>query len=362
MAPQTRAAPREQVRIFVSYSHLDRAWLGKFQVVLAPLLRDQGDLLLWDDSRIPPGEQWQAEVSRELQAASVAVLLVSQRFLASRFIAENELPPLLRRAEAEGIRILWIPIGACLYQESPLVDFQAAWDPARPLNTLKRPQQEHALVQIAQAIKDAANSPTAHRVSVQPGLMQALIERSPGQVPLMADWYAIPWPEVLGNAERIECALPRVDTWIEDEAGALEDLFARGGSIRVFLPMPGSHAAHRVGEHIPAHGAAAVDAKMKGARSKLRALRRGRGQLDVRWTSVANGHGLILLDDSVLILTPCAHFGGSRAQNPAFVVPLERFPTMASWAHRELAGFLAASSTRIKPVSRRPVHPDPYAS
>jgi hypothetical protein len=182
--------------------------------------------------------------------------------------------------------------------------------------------------------------------------MQALTERSPGQVPLMANWYAIPWSDVLGNAERIECAFPQVDAWIEDEASAIEDLFARGGSIRVYLPMPGSRAADRAGEHMPAYDGATLDAKMRSARSKLRALRRGCGQLDVRWTSVANTHGLMLLDDSVLLLTPCAHFGGSRAQNPAFVVPLERFPTMASWAHRELAGFLAASSTRIKPASR----------
>lgn len=345
---------RGSARIFVSYSHQDRAWLDKLQVVLAPLLRGQPDLILWDDTRIAPGEQWRVEIERELRAASVAVLLVSQRFLASRFIAENELPPLLHRAKAQGVRILWIPIGACLYQESPLTDFQAAWDPSHPLNSLKGPQQEHALVLIAQAIKDSVVSPStvatggnAHGAA----LLSTITGDSTADVQVVQDWYAIPWSDVIGKASSIECAVSYMDTWINNAASALEDFFGRGGTLRFFLPMPGSPAAERVVERFPEYDLAVIESKIKNTRSKLRALQRGNGKLEVRWTDVFNMHCLMLLDDCVLLVSPYDHFRNNRIQNPSFAVPLWKHPIVASWIGKEFKGFLAASSTRIS--SRR---------
>src|SRR6185295_8151356 len=80
--------------IFISYSHHDLEWLTRLQVHLAPLEREYG-IEVWDDTRIEAGSIWQESISRSLTSARVAVILVSADFLASRFIALNELPPLL---------------------------------------------------------------------------------------------------------------------------------------------------------------------------------------------------------------------------------------------------------------------------
>lgn len=142
-------------RVFVSYSHCDRAWLERLQRMLKPLLR-RGRVALWDDTAIRAGDHWLEEIEDALAAARVAVLLVSADFLASDFIAEHELPPLLRAAEEQGVRILWVYLSPCLYEETPIRHYQAAYDPAQALTELSAPEQDRVLKRIAQRIRQAS--------------------------------------------------------------------------------------------------------------------------------------------------------------------------------------------------------------
>lgn len=149
------AIPRHQV--FISYSHQDKEWLRKLRTMLKPLIR-KGKISVWDDTHIQPSQQWRNEIQQALAQAKVAVLLVSRDFLASDFIAEEELPPLLDAAEKEGLKILWIPIRASLYKETEIEKYQATHDPANPLASLNPAEQEVVLVKIAEAIKTACLS------------------------------------------------------------------------------------------------------------------------------------------------------------------------------------------------------------
>src|SRR5208283_5931062 len=128
---------RRTMRIFVSYSHKDTPWLRRIQTVFEPLVRNSG-VDLWADDRISPGLAWRDELAGALRSAKLALLLVSPDYLASPFIAENELPPLLDAAKSRGLSIFWISVSASLYKETPLVHFQAANDPSRPLDSLPR--------------------------------------------------------------------------------------------------------------------------------------------------------------------------------------------------------------------------------
>jgi hypothetical protein len=65
----------------------------------------------------------------------VAILLVSADFLASKFIAENELPPLLAAAQMEGAVILPVILSACPYEDTELAKFQAVNSLSKPLST-----------------------------------------------------------------------------------------------------------------------------------------------------------------------------------------------------------------------------------
>lgn len=143
-------------QVFISYSHQDKEWLTKLQKHLKPMIRNQ-TLDVWDDTKIQPGAEWRKEIENALRVAKVAVLLVSPDFLASDFIAENELPPLLNAAKTEGLTIIWIPLTFSGYEGTEIEKYQAAYSPQQPLDSLNASELNRALVDICKKIKEAAN-------------------------------------------------------------------------------------------------------------------------------------------------------------------------------------------------------------
>lgn len=140
--------------VFVSYSHRDSEKLGKLQTHLAPYIRGK-TLEVWDDTKIKPGERWREEIAAALEQATVAVLLVSPDFLESRFIAENELPPLLAAAQDQGLTILWVPLSSSSYDETEIEGYEAVIPPDQPLDTMSEADQNKAWVRVCKEIKKA---------------------------------------------------------------------------------------------------------------------------------------------------------------------------------------------------------------
>ena len=136
-------------RVFISYSHKDKKWLTRLQVMLKPLIRN-GSVSVWDDTHIKPGSLWKEEIKKALGRAKVAVLLVSPDFLASDFIVEDELPGLLDNAD---VSVLWVALSACLYRETEIAKYQAINDPSKPLDKLSKPEQNDVLARICDRIK-----------------------------------------------------------------------------------------------------------------------------------------------------------------------------------------------------------------
>ena len=149
MAP----SPSSRTKVFISYSHADKEWLDRLKRHLKPMVRE-GRLDCWDDTRIQPGADWQQEIRHALDAAQVAVLVISADFFASDFIATDELPPLLAAAQAEGVRVLPVIISASRFARTPnLARFQAANSPDRPLDEMPPAEQEKVLDRLAHTIE-----------------------------------------------------------------------------------------------------------------------------------------------------------------------------------------------------------------
>ncbi len=128
--------------VFISYSHEDENFLDRLLIHLKPLERD-GLIELWVDTYLRAGDNWKNEIEKALNRASVAILLVSADFLASDFITDNELPPLLKNAEEKGTRIVPLIVKPCRFtRDKNLRHFQALNDPKQSIVLLPYGERE----------------------------------------------------------------------------------------------------------------------------------------------------------------------------------------------------------------------------
>jgi len=145
---------RNKKKIFVSYSHNDKAFLERLQTHVKVLENEGVELELWDDTKIKSGQVWFEEIKNANATAGVAVMLVSTDFLASDFIRDNELPPLLKAAQNNGTTILSLILKPYRFAKSPLSIFQAVNDPSVPLAELSEPDQEKEYLKLVERIEE----------------------------------------------------------------------------------------------------------------------------------------------------------------------------------------------------------------
>jgi hypothetical protein len=144
-----------RTRVFISYSHRDKDWLERLRVHLRPLERELPQLEIWDDTRIRVGSKWRAEITSVIARTKVAVLLMTADFLASDFIANNELPPLLQAAESDGAKILSVIVSPSRFMKMPsLSQFQTVNDPSEPLLGMELGKRETVFVKVADTIEE----------------------------------------------------------------------------------------------------------------------------------------------------------------------------------------------------------------
>jgi TIR domain-containing protein len=145
-----------RTKIFISYSHKDRKWLDRLMVHLRPL-NLSGVADVWADTKIDPGKPWRLEIKQAVAETKVAILLVSIDFIGSAFISTDELPPLLRAAENEGVLILQVIVGPCekRFKKTPTLEvFQTVNRPGMPLSKMSTNEREELWDELADRIED----------------------------------------------------------------------------------------------------------------------------------------------------------------------------------------------------------------
>lgn len=148
---------KERNFVFISYSHADKKHLKRLRVHLKPLEKE-GVVDVWDDTKIKAGEKWEQEIENALNKSAIAVLIISADFLASDFIVDNELPPILERSELKGTKIVPFILRPCRFsRDKNLSKFQALNSPDKPLESMSENEQEELWDRLSLLIETELN-------------------------------------------------------------------------------------------------------------------------------------------------------------------------------------------------------------
>jgi TIR domain len=146
---------KKQPRVFLSYSHTDRQWADRLLIHLRAIA---DEVEVWSDSEIQPGVDWDTAIAQAISTADVAILLVSADYLASEFIAKQELPALLESSERGRTLVLAVMLSPVfldpLDPSVPVLRFQFVNDPHRPISALTPNEQDGVFTLVARAIQE----------------------------------------------------------------------------------------------------------------------------------------------------------------------------------------------------------------
>lgn len=142
--------------IFVSYAHEDSSFVRGIEKVLSLLIRN-GKVKLWVDRQINPGEEWEKKIFTAIEEANVAILLLSNDFLSSEFIAAKELPVIFAERERRRLALIPILVRPCPFElHDDLAKFQLFNKPEAPFSSLKEWEIEAELVRLARELNRAS--------------------------------------------------------------------------------------------------------------------------------------------------------------------------------------------------------------
>ncbi|HEX8650400.1 MAG TPA: TIR domain-containing protein [Pyrinomonadaceae bacterium] len=148
------------LKVFISYSHRDEEFKEELVTMLAGLER-QGIIDPWQDRRIEEGDEWYQAIQDAMNDCDLAILLVSQNFIASRFIQDEELPRVLQRRREQGLRVVPIIVRPCKWQSEPVLkDLQALPKDGKAIITFAKDngERDQAWTDIATVIEKRAKA------------------------------------------------------------------------------------------------------------------------------------------------------------------------------------------------------------
>ena len=83
------------MKVYISYAHEDRRHADRCRTALSHLVDDVRVELT--ERNLQPGEGWRSQIEQTIETSDAAIILLSPGYLGSSFLAETELPTLLRR-------------------------------------------------------------------------------------------------------------------------------------------------------------------------------------------------------------------------------------------------------------------------
>jgi len=102
--------------LFICYAHANERVVKQLIPGLKVLAR-RGYIEAWRDTDLVPGEDWDETINERLAKAEIILLMVSQQFLASDYITQEERPLAMQLMEEKRAAVIPVLLSACSWRE-----------------------------------------------------------------------------------------------------------------------------------------------------------------------------------------------------------------------------------------------------
>ncbi len=138
-----------EVRIFVSYSHVDSAVRDKLEVHLAALKRD--GVVTWYDGDMQAGDALDTEIARALRQSHLFVALLSPDYLASHYCWKLEYQRAMGRRARGTLRVVAVVVRPCDWKATTAAGFKLLPTDGKPVSRWR--SQDQALLDVTQGVR-----------------------------------------------------------------------------------------------------------------------------------------------------------------------------------------------------------------
>ena len=105
-------------KLFIIYAREDQPALLELKAHLRPLEK-RGDLIVWYDGEILPGQDWDKVIKTQLATADIVLLFISKYFFNSEYIEREELKKALERHGKGETIVVPVIVKPCLWDTHP---------------------------------------------------------------------------------------------------------------------------------------------------------------------------------------------------------------------------------------------------
>ena len=154
-------------KIFISYSHKDEEYLNRLKSHFSTMRRT-GQIEIWYDREIYAGDEFDSEISRNLENADIILLLASANFLDSDYCYTKELTIALERHSKGDVEVIPVILTDCDWKSSPFGRLQATPKDGKPISNFERPDKGY--LQVVEDIKKVLGRTVSIRSDVPFGV------------------------------------------------------------------------------------------------------------------------------------------------------------------------------------------------
>jgi len=163
--------PHAPLQTFIIYARADEAHKNELLRHLKGTLIASGDLRVWQDGNLLPGEDWEKSIKKNLKNSGLVLVLVSSDSLGSDFINTEELRMALEQRSEGRTTVVPIILRSCLWSSHPILrGLQGLPKNMKPVKSYADPDEawtevleglERILVEIREKIEHPEEKPPA---------------------------------------------------------------------------------------------------------------------------------------------------------------------------------------------------------